>query len=244
MKIKMMKIFALVVIEIFIFNPNSSTYAAEKDNSLSASEYYKLGIPKKIVTLTDVSFSVLLLNNLPEPYKGALPLYNSKKSGIVFKTIFSEKSIDNIIKISPNYHVAQYALASLTNEFESGLGTYITNKVLKSEDNMYSYEICIIQALELYSMARSLKLLEDNTDIDPLNNDRKKYVIERVDSDLACLENSIKGKLNVKLTKEELNSIAKLSIRYLNMLQNITILKSDIKLSQFNERMNQYVHSK
>lgn len=210
-------------------------YAKTADTTFNAMKYYSMGVPTSINSVTALDWVQIVFFELSQQNKDieVLPKYHSSKSGIVFKSVFSEDTVDRIIDHSPNPYIALHAHLAIGQKYDLMFHPYI----LQNQLGNYEFELACIRMSILYNMMRSLELIQANFDVFPDDYRRLNNIYKILKSQLEAsfgqlvLENSKGFRENdVIYLTERLRS-------YLKRISEIKFIKNDQNIINL---LNQY----
>lgn len=230
---KFLMIIRILLAGLLVFTGSISS-AVGNDTSLSLNEYYSIGIPKKIQTVIDLDFVQIKLLEIAEKKEGLLPKYHSRRSGAVFKMIFSEQTIDNIINIAPNNSIAMHAHLAIQQKLDLSKYPYLQ----ENTNNDYDFEIIYISLMDLYNMTKSLELMDADRKVEPVNEPRIEAINMIVKEKLNVYFGEVTRKTWKGISEEEYEEILSKMKKYLSRLKSVDFLS---KSKLFQDTIDHYM---
>ncbi len=202
-----------------------NTYALEKDTTLTPEEYYQFGFPQKVQTVIDLDFIQLKLLDLTEIQKGILPEYHSIRSGVVFRAIFSEQTVDNIIRMAPNNAIAMHAHLAIQQKLDLSKSPYMGG----NPSRPYDYEVVHISLIDVYNMVKALELLAADKSRQPRDARGIDTLISILEEKLDAYFGEITRKMWKGFSEKDAERLRTRFRIYLNRLSRIEFLAKNVK---------------
>ena len=210
-------IIVLVSFNLFLLNNlYASTIVASCNEYISSK-----GFPENPKTVLEFKYMNIALGEIKEDSPNCLP-NSSEQSPLRFETIFSEKTIDNLISLYSSYQVIQMALLDLKTEISSISYWYIT------KEDKFAAERANLYLLEFYVMLKSLELLNQNTENKAVDTQQLEYIKEFVFKNLKVVESYVSyDKFFGYLTEKQHISIRSRFTVYISRLKSVSVLRQD-----------------
>lgn len=208
-----------IIICIFCLHFTNSLYA-NADNSCSE-KINSLGIPRNPTTVIEFKYLNSALQEIKENFPNCFP-NTSNKSFLNFDSLFSEKTIDNLIDTYPTYQVRQLALQDLKNEISGISYWYIT------PDSKYSIERAKLYLLQFYVMLKSIELYSQNTSDRNIDRTELENIKDFIFNELRIVESYVKAnKFFGVLSEKQHLYVKSRMIKYIKRLKLISGLIQD-----------------